>query len=499
MEDKDMADIAPHWTHERLTENLRAASRAQTIDAAASEWMLRDTGDIRDIQDASAQQEIRCQLCNHVILRYAAIANTVNEAVLIIGLDCLRKLVAFLESGSIRAPLRDGAANRAHLNALISALRDSLTAESDRELRTQLSNKTVLGWFEEELEAKRLPEDIARLVRLVSLDVLPSPTDAERLVEHYKAHRLLPIEVLVPPSRLRLLARFRRLLPALIPIAALPRVLALTNRAQRLAEDRRKNADLAFRRQLLETQLAKFRHRGLLPENIPDGAIDRALRMVDRDRVLAARLRLPTALAELDRLLAKLRAEIPGADWYLTTDVERLRREVAVAADQPPSYTHEAQLRRVNEWLAIVARQLACPTVHVYVDMKPVVPTVFSREDGSWQHRQWYIHEGHRPTRTGVYTARLVTGQDLLALTETTESGPIVAVMALDTPLDHSPFGGRYRGHGGRDGDRWIIPTPRPLWRAGTYRCLVLREADDHVLVYPLARARTRRTKGKVP
>lgn len=94
-----------------------------------------------------------------------------------------------------------------------------------------------------------------------------------------------------------------------------------------------------------------------------------------------------------------------------------------------------------------------------------------------------------------MYIARLVTSQDLFALTETKDPGPQTAVLTLDVPLDHSPFGGKYRGHGGRDGDRWIIPTLRPLWIGGTYRCLLLSTHEDRVLVYPLARVRTRRTK----
>jgi len=487
-----MADIAPHWTHERLAENLRAASHAQTIEAAAIEWMLRDTGDIRNVRDARARQEIRCQLCNHEILRYAVLENTVNRVLLIIGLDCLRKLVAFLESGRIKAPLRSGTGNRQRLNELLDALQAGLAGGDD--LRAALTNKTVLGWFAQELDVERLPEGIARLMRLVELDVLPNAADAERLVEHYKQHRLLPIEVLVPAHRLRLLARFRRLLPAMIPIAAIPRVLALADHAERIADTHRKHRELAARRQWLDVQLAHFRHRGLLSTQIPDGAIERVSRLVERDRSLTARLRLPAALVELDRLLERLRNEIPGSDWYLQKDVERLRADIAAAAEQPSSYTHVDLLRRVMEWDRVVRRQLDSPTVRVYVNPSTALPTVFSLEaDGSWEHRRWFIREEQRPGLAGVYAARLVSDRDLFAFTVATGPEPRPATFALDVPLDHSPFGGRYRGQCGRDGDRWVIPVPSPVWRAGTYRCLVLREATDHLLVYPLARVRARR------
>lgn len=491
-----MARIAKHWTHERLAENLRAASHAQTIEAAAMEWTLRDIGDVRGVKDARAQQEIRCQLCNHEIYRYAVLANSVNGVLLIAGLDCLRKLVVFLESGSIEAPLRHGVAHRAYFNTLIGALRISLDAESDRELGRQLSNKTVLGWFEEELEAGRLPEDIARLVRLAQADVLPTERDAERLVAHYKEHRLLPIEVLVPAARLRLLTRFRRLLPTLIPIAAVPRVLRIIDRAEHVAVVHQKRRLLTVRRGWVEERIPHFRHRGRLPAAIPDDAVERVARMIDRDRSLTARLRLPAALAVLDQLIEQLRREIPGSDWYLTTDVEKLHGAVTAAVDQPPSYAHEDLMRRVLEWDRVVRHQLASPTVCVYIDTRPgeLAPTVFHRiDDGSWKHERWLIREGHRPARSGVYTARLVTSHDLFALTESKDAGPQAAVLTLDVPLDHSPFGGRYRGHGGRDGERWVIPTPRPLWRAGTYRCLVLTTRDDHVLVYSLSRKRARR------
>ncbi|MDP3770715.1 MAG: hypothetical protein Q8R16_00250, partial [bacterium] len=60
-----MTQVAPHWTHERLAENLRAASHAQTLEAACLEWVTHDVGDIRNVRDSRAQQEIRCQLCNH--------------------------------------------------------------------------------------------------------------------------------------------------------------------------------------------------------------------------------------------------------------------------------------------------------------------------------------------------------------------------------------------------------------------------------------------------
>lgn len=493
---EDMAEIARHWTHERLAENLRAASHAQTLAAAALEWVLRDTGDIRNVRDSRAQQEIRCQLCNHVILRYAVIANAVNDVVLIIGLDCLQKLVAFLEHGCIEAPLRSGVANRTHLNTLIGALRDTLNAESGRELRSQLSNKTVLGWFEEELETGRLPEDIAQLVRLIAIDMLPSPHDAERLVEYYKQYRLLPIEVLIPAARLRLLARFRRLLPAMIPIAATPRVLRIIDRMEAVAVVHQQQRLLVARRMWVEERLPHFRHRGRLPASIPEDAVERVARMIERDRSLTARLRLPAAIAVLNQLIEQLRREIPGSDWYLKTDVERLSNGVVAALDQPPSYTHEDLMRRVAEWDRIVRNQLASPTVFVYIDTRPgeLAPTVLRRTDrDTWQHERWFIREGHRPARSGVYTARLVTSQDLFALTETKDAGPRAAVFTLDVPLDHSPFGGRYRGHGGRDGERWIIPTPRPLWRAGTYRCLILATHDDRVLVYPLSRVRAPR------
>ncbi|MDP3770700.1 MAG: hypothetical protein Q8R16_00175, partial [bacterium] len=432
---------------------------------------------------------------NHKILRYAVIRNVVNEMFLIIGLDCLGKLVAFLERGRIEAPLRNGTSNRARFHALLDALRHDI-AGGDTVRGAILSNKTVLGWFEAEQEAGRLPEDIARLVRLTLLDVLPTPADAERLVEHYRRHRLLPIEVLIPAGQLRFLARFRRHLPALIPIAAAPRVLRLASRAARVADANRQWRELAVRRAWLTERLSNFRHRRLLPTSIPDAMIERVERCIERDRPITAFLRLPAALAGLDELLAQLCREIPGSDWYLRNDVEKLRLEIVTAASQPPNSTHEYLLRRVGEWERVVRRQLESPIVRVYVDPKIAIPIIFSQdEDSAWQHQRWFLRAEQRPARAGVYTARLVSGHDLFALAETPGPEPRTATMTLDIALDTSPFCGTYRGHGGRDGDRWIIPVPRPLWRPGTYRCLILRERANQVFVYPIARERARRRK----
>lgn len=443
--------IAPHWTHERLAENLRTASHAQTLNAAAMEWVAHDVGDIRNVRDARARQEIRCQLCNHRILRYTVIRNVVNEMLLITGLDCLGKLIAFLAWGRIEAPLRDGASNRKRFHTLLTALRRDVIGD-DATRSALLSNKTVLGWFEAEHDAGHLPEGIARLVRLMHLDMFPAPADAERLVEHYRQHRLMPIEALVPARQLRVLARFRRRLPAMITIAAVPRILRLADRMTRIAAS-----------------------------------------YVEHDRPMSARLRLTAAVAGLDDLLVQLRREIPGSDWYLQADVEKLRSEITAAESQPPSSLHEHLLRRVEEWERVVQHQLESPTVHVYVDPR-IVPVIFSREDdGSWQHRRWLLRAEQRPTRAGVYTARLVSSNDLFALTEAPGQEPQSVIVTLDVALDRSPFHGKFRGHGGRDGDRWIIPVPQPLWRPGTYRCLMLQEHPDQIFVYPIARARVRK------
>ncbi|MBI4449740.1 hypothetical protein HY634_01660, partial [Candidatus Uhrbacteria bacterium] len=388
-----------------------------------------------------------------------------------------------------------GTSNRARLHALLDALRHDVTG-SDAARGSLLSNKTVLGWFEAEQEAGRLPEDIARLVRLTLLDVLPTPADAERLVEYYRQQRLLPIEVLVPSGQLRFLARFQRRIPALIPIAAAPRMLRLANRAARVADANRQWRELVARRAWLTERLSTFRHRRLLPTSIPDAMIERVGRCIERDRLITAFLRLPTALADLNGLLIRLRNEIPGSDWYLQKDVERLRADIAAAAEQPSSYAHVDLLRRVMEWDRVVRKQLDSPSVRVYVNPNTALPTVFSlEEDGSWMHRRWFIREEQRPGLAGVYTARLVSDRDLFAFTVAMGPEPRPATFALDVPLDHSPFGGRYRGQCGRDGDRWVIPVPSPVWRSGTYRCLILREVTDHVLVYPIARERARRRK----
>jgi len=275
---------------------------------------------------------------------------------------------------------------------------------------------------------------------------------AERLVEHYRQHRLMPIEVLVPASQLRMLARFRRRLPAMLTIAAVPRIRRLADHMARIAAS-----------------------------------------PIERDHPMSARLRLTAALAGLDDLLVQLRREIPGSDWYLQTDVERLRSEITAATNQPPSSTHEHLLRRVEEWGRVVRRQLESPTVRVYVDPK-IVPIIFHREaDGSWQHQRWLLREEQRPKRAGVYTARLVSGHQLFALTETSGPEPLSATMVLDVALDQSPFRESFRGHGGRAGDRWVIPIPQPLWRPGTYRCLILQERPDQMFVYPVARSSARK------
>jgi hypothetical protein len=73
-----------------------------------------------------------------------------------------------------------------------------------RAKRNRTAVKTVCGWFEEQLEAKALPDDIAQIVETMKvLGFAPSIEDADKIVAYYKAARKIPLKNLIPEWELR--------------------------------------------------------------------------------------------------------------------------------------------------------------------------------------------------------------------------------------------------------------------------------------------------------
>src|SRR3989344_3422397 len=189
--------VGGHWMHVRFVETLLAASHHRDLAEAAQECEI-DRVDTLD-------HPIHCHLCNTRIHHHVVLTNNVNDNHLFIGGDCYDKLLLLLEEGKVRSalPKRD---------------------EQTRSLRDYWKkclkklDETVLGWFLDELNGKRLPSPIAPIVYTIQrLGFAPTTDDADKVVAYYKATRRFDRRLLVSDHDLSLFRR-RHWLPVTITI-----------------------------------------------------------------------------------------------------------------------------------------------------------------------------------------------------------------------------------------------------------------------------------------
>ena len=135
--------VSAHWMHHRFASNLVNASHGRDLQDAANEWRFSSLH--------ASKEPLNCQLCNTRIITCVTLHNTVNGNYIVLGENCYDKLLAFLRSGRVKSalPSRDAQTQklRRHWKGLLRRLKD----------------RTVVGWFREELQAGRLPDDIAAI------------------------------------------------------------------------------------------------------------------------------------------------------------------------------------------------------------------------------------------------------------------------------------------------------------------------------------------------
>lgn len=210
--------VASHWMHHRFVKNLVNASHARDLPGAAKEW--------RFFRLHATAESLECHLCNIRINNCVTLRNTVNGNYLVCGEDCYDKLLAFLRSGRVKSalPSRDAPTRklRRHWKGLLRKLKD----------------RTVVGWLREELQAGRLPDDIAAIVYTISrIGLAPTTADADRVIAHYKATRLFTIVTLLGKYSLRDFYH-RGLMPTSITINQIERVKAIIDRGRAFANTR---------------------------------------------------------------------------------------------------------------------------------------------------------------------------------------------------------------------------------------------------------------------
>ncbi len=212
--------VASHWMHHRFVNNLVNASHDRDLHGAAKEWKFFRLHAAREMQS--------CQLCNTRIVNCVTLQNTENGNYLVLGENCYDKLLSYLRSGRVKStlPSRDAQTRklRRHWKVLLKNLKD----------------RTVVGWFREELQAGRLPADITEIVYTISrIGLAPTTGDADRVIAFYKATRRFPIEALLAWYELRDFSH-RKLLPTSITIEQIDRVQAIITRGRKLIDQLRR-------------------------------------------------------------------------------------------------------------------------------------------------------------------------------------------------------------------------------------------------------------------
>ena len=175
--------VGEHWRHTQFVENLLAASHARDLAEAASEWQLERV----DVYDKLTE----CNLCGTHMKRHVVLANTSNDARLIIGEDCYDKLVQYLDVGKVTSALPK---REKHTHTLRDYWKGKLR---------ELADETVLGWLLAELAEGRLPENIRLIVCTIKrLGFAPTTKDADTVVAFYKSARTFERKLLIPDNDL---------------------------------------------------------------------------------------------------------------------------------------------------------------------------------------------------------------------------------------------------------------------------------------------------------
>lgn len=206
--------VSAHWTHHRFVQNLVNASRHRDLHEAAKEWRFSSL--------QASKDPLQCQLCNTRINKCVTLHNTANGNYLVLGENCYDKLLAFLRSGRVKStlPSRDAQTQklRRHWKGLLRRLKD----------------RTVVGWFRDELQAGRLPDDIAAIAYTITrIGLAPTTEDADTVIAYYKATRRFTIEALLGRNSLNNFPH-RGLLPTGITINSIERVEAILDRGRLL-------------------------------------------------------------------------------------------------------------------------------------------------------------------------------------------------------------------------------------------------------------------------
>lgn len=212
--------------HLKFAENLVNASHGRELGEAAREWTLHKID--------KTELNLRCNLCNQTISHFVVLWNQKNNNRLVIGHDCYDKLVRYLADGQIKSDLPD---------------RKNYTRGLRKYWKGKLPDKTVLGWLLEELNAKRLPEEIAALVRVIELlGFAPTYEDADRVVAYYCSTRKFNVGVLISYARICGF-RFMRLVPKVVTIDQATRIEKLIDRDNQQRERLRRKEMEQIRRQ----------------------------------------------------------------------------------------------------------------------------------------------------------------------------------------------------------------------------------------------------------
>jgi uncharacterized protein YbcI len=168
--------------HQRFIDNILAGSRSRDFSEAVREWKIERYG--------ASPINLNCHLCNTVINNFVVLRNTVNENRLVIGNDCYDKFIAFLRTGKVESQLPT---RSEHVKAIRKHLQD-IVPVMPRGKRNRTAVRTVIGWLEEQLEVRALPDEIGAIVETMKiLGFTPSIEDAEKIVAYYKATRKLSL------------------------------------------------------------------------------------------------------------------------------------------------------------------------------------------------------------------------------------------------------------------------------------------------------------------
>ncbi|MBP6858590.1 MAG: hypothetical protein KBC33_02025 [Candidatus Pacebacteria bacterium] len=200
-----------HHAHRSFMLNMSRAA-GEPFEQSAIKWRVDRLG--------YSGEKMNCQVCNTALNNYVVLVNTRNNNRIIIGHNCYDKLMQFIRTGKVQSTLGD---------------RQAYT-ENLRKSTAEIVNRTVIGWFREELDARKITdESLAQIVsHIEDFGFAPSVEDAQKLVEYYKDHRLVFVEKVVPEARTW---RLRKFIPNHIRVGYVDRLYALIKRSEEISRD----------------------------------------------------------------------------------------------------------------------------------------------------------------------------------------------------------------------------------------------------------------------